>query len=323
MNQVSNVDYKSFDKYFTTDEFDFIHISKFKVQKLDDLLQKEYVSKDFIIALLDKINNFSTTSQSDLSNTPVQQLLSDIQENLANVNSNIENINRLKCTYSDISNKFVDLIIKIEANIKPFESYKDEIQNIKNIINDFQIQYKDTYSSIILNSIRVHTFLVEEIEKKCDGITLSDLNIAQEIKSAEVVEENPMLFISEKYNKVYLPYSKREVQSYLEQYPDDYQSFSDVVIKEFIFPLNFYTKHPVTARFREAYSLIRDREAKSIIDSFKFALNIMFRYDLSPAIVAACKTQEQLEKYIECLDNKTSDKFEDFQIKFEITPLEI
>lgn len=80
-------------------------------------------------------------------------------------------------------------------------------------------------------------------------------------------------------------------------------------------------KHPVIARFREAYSLIRDRESKSVIDAFKYAFDIMFKYDLNPAIIAACKTQEQFENYLSCLDRKKLDEFKDFEIKFEINPL--
>ena len=80
-------------------------------------------------------------------------------------------------------------------------------------------------------------------------------------------------------------------------------------------------KHPVVARFREAYSLIRDRESKSVIDAFKFAIDMMFRYDLNPVIIAACKTQDQLEHYLSCLEKNTLDNFTDFNIKFEVNPL--
>lgn len=95
----------------------------------------------------------------------------------------------------------------------------------------------------------------------------------------------------------------------------------DVINKEFILPLDYYIKHSVIARFRESYSLVRDRESKSVIDAFKYALDIMFKYELNPAIIAACKTQEQLEHYLSCLERKKLDEFTDFEIKFEINPL--
>ena len=134
-------------------------------------------------------------------------------------------------------------------------------------------------------------------------------------------KENDTLLVSEKKKKVFLPYTKQEITLYLEQYPDSYTSFEDVVKKEFVLSLDYYMKHPVVARFREAYSLIRDRESKSVIDAFKFAIDMMFRYDLNPVIIAACKTQDQLEHYLSCLEKNTLDNFTDFNIKFEVNPL--
>lgn len=134
-------------------------------------------------------------------------------------------------------------------------------------------------------------------------------------------EENDTLLVSEKERRVYLPYSKNEVTEYLEQYPDQYRSFVDVVRQEFIFPIDFYMKHPAIARFRETYSLIRDRESKSIVEAFKLAMDNMFKYDLNPAIIAACKSEDQLEKYLDCLLRKKTDEFTDFKIQFDVTPL--
>ena len=132
---------------------------------------------------------------------------------------------------------------------------------------------------------------------------------------------NSVLKISEKDKKVYLPYSAKELGEYLTRYPDQYSSLEDVIEKEFILPSDFYLKHPVVARFREAYSLIRDRESKSVLDAIKFSVDLMFRYNLNPAIIAACKTEEQLENYLSCLDRNKLDEFSDFEIIFELTPL--
>lgn len=129
------------------------------------------------------------------------------------------------------------------------------------------------------------------------------------------------MVVSEKLNKVFLPYTKSEVTLYLQQYPDEYKSFNDVIRKEFVLPLDYYMRHPVLARFREAYSLIRDRESKSVVDAFKSAIDIMFRYDINPVIIAACKTQEQLNNYMECAEKNKLNEFTDFNIKFEVNPM--
>lgn len=138
-----------------------------------------------------------------------------------------------------------------------------------------------------------------------------------------IIEEkdNNILIISEKKQKVFLPYKKSEVNAYLNEYPEQYSSFEDVVNKEFILPINYYVRNFAISRFREAYSLIRDREGKSIMDAIKYSMNLMFKRELNPAIIAACKTEEQLENYLNCLDNKQLDKFNDFEILYEINPL--
>ena len=70
-------------------------------------------------------------------------------------------------------------------------------------------------------------------------------------------------------------------------------------------------------------TLIRDREAKSIFDAFKVVMDMMFNYNLNPAIIVACKSQSQLEHYIECVSNQRLDEFKDFEIRFEVTPLKV
>lgn len=70
-------------------------------------------------------------------------------------------------------------------------------------------------------------------------------------------------------------------------------------------------------------TLIRDKEAKSIFDAFKVAMDMMFNYNLNPAIITACKSQSQLEHYIECVSNQRLDEFKDFEIRFEVAPLKV
>lgn len=43
---------------------------------------------------------------------------------------------------------------------------------------------------------------------------------------------------------------------------------------------------------------------KSAIDSLKFAMDMIFRSDINPTIIAAVKSQKQLEKYVEYLENQ-------------------
>ena len=167
---------------------------------------------------------------------------------------------------------------------------------------------KTAYDSKVVNSI---------VDKETT-IFSNPNDIEENIHSDSLI-----LITSERDNKVYLPYKASEVNAYLEQFPDEYSSFEEVVESEFVIPLDYYMKHPTSARFREAYALIRDREGKNIIESLNYAFSLMFKYDLNPIIIAACKTQEQLEDYLECLEHETLNKFKHFEIEFRINPLRV
>jgi len=60
---------------------------------------------------------------------------------------------------------------------------------------------------------------------------------------------------------------------------------------------------------------------KSAIDSLKFAMEIMFKSNINPTIIAAVKSQQQLEDYIECLEKNKLEDFKHFEIIFEVNPL--
>lgn len=338
-----NIDFLN--NYFTTKEFNFINNSNSENQELNNLILKETNIRDTIVNFINNLNDSISDNNYEKSNSDFSQLLSEVQEIFEKINDNIRMVQDLKLVSEQISDKVVNLLIQIESKPDSPESYAMQIQELKDSINEFSIKNNDIRSKVLLNDIKVDRFFQKSIVKKYLSTANIEIkptkeeiqkenqeqffyakeahNHSSSIHNDKIIEENHTLLISEKLKKVFLPYSKQEILSYLEQYPNEYKSFQDVINKEFILPLDYYIKHPVVARFRETYSLIRDRESKSVIDAFKFALDLMFNYSLNPAIIAACKTQEQLENYLSCLDRKKLDEFTDFEIKFEIAPLNI
>lgn len=327
-----------FNNYFTTTEFDFINRSDLESQKLDDMINKENETIDIIKKFISNLNDLINNKKDSQSNLEYIDLLNEVQNVFEKVDTNIKTIYSLKQDFSIISDLILNLLVKIESNPNDQKKYIDEIQNLKDKINNFSFENEKVMSKVFLNNISVESFFKKDIVKKY--LTMFDINInltkdysatnkedipfikeiSFEIPNKEIVDNNTLL-VSEKAKKVFLPYTQAEISLYLEQYPNEYKSSKDVINKEFVLPLDYYIKHPVIARFREAYSLIRDRESKSIIDAFKFALDIMFHYELNPVIIAACKTQDQLENYMICLEKNKLNEFTDFVIKFEITPL--
>ena len=141
----------------------------------------------------------------------------------------------------------------------------DEVAiNLKEKINSYFSTYEEIKKDIMLADIEVDRF-VKRINSS-NGKKSEE--VSEEISDGNI-QNNNTLIISEKDNKVFLPYTVSEIQSYMEKYPKEYKSLEYVINKEFILPLDYYTKHPSLARFREAYSLIRDREAKSVFDALK------------------------------------------------------
>lgn len=253
---------------------------------------------------------FDTLSKTDSvskigSKKDYSEEINNISEKFA---KNIEKLNSLKSLLIDINSGFISLSRSASS---------DEVaMNLKEKINTYFSTYEEIKKDIMLADIEVDRF-VKRINSS-NGKKSEE--VSEEISDGNI-QNNNTLIISEKDNKVFLPYTVSEIQSYMEKYPKEYKSLEYVINKEFILPLDYYTKHPSLARFREAYSLIRDREAKSVFDALKYALNIMFKYDLNPAIISACKTEEALNLYIECLENKDLSKFNLFKIEFRLNPL--
>lgn len=316
---VTSKNLNNLNNYFTKQEFSFINGLDSENLKLNELNSKELNYQNMFNNIL---HNLDVPDKDENCKT----LIAKAENILVKVNENISNISDLKNRLENISAKITELLLEVEANPTNKDNYFDKIQDLKDTINNLSIDIEDTKSKILVNDIHADTFLknpdvIKYINLKIDMVSPAELEIPS--SSDDDIHDNNTLLISEKLQKVFLPYSVKEVMSYLEQYPKEYSSFSDVITKEFIFPYSYYSKHTVVSRFREAYSLIRDRESKSIIDAFKFAVDIMFNYELNPAIIAACKTQEELENYLSCLNRQKLDEFTTFEIKYEISPLKI
>ena len=140
-------------------------------------------------------------------------------------------------------------------------------------------------------------------------------------KVLKAESDNETLIISERNNKIYLPYKIIELDNYIKAYPSEYKDYTDVVKKEFILNLTDFMKHPNKSRFEEAYNLNRNKEGKSIVASILYGLKLSGKTNLSPAIIAACKSSSELDRYISCLDGNKLNAFKSFNIIYEINPL--
>ena len=128
-----------------------------------------------------------------------------------------------------------------------------------------------------------------------------------------------ILLISEKDQKAYLPYYYTDINKIYEENPDKYHNIQQVIEDKYIIPLEKF-KNSSFARFRETYNLMRYKEKKSIFETFDFSLELMFKYELNPIIISACRNLDELDTYLNCLEKNNLDNFNYFKIHFEIMP---
>lgn len=327
---------------FTSDEFEFIKKLDTNNDEFSEILESENRIRDLIVNLISGLNE--SIKHSEINNkdhSSDSNMLAETQKIFEIVNNNISTLQVNAEISSNINKRIIDLLIKIESDSEGDISeskYTDEITSLKAKISDYGNISQDMRNMILQNDSAIQNFLHnQEVKNYLKSYSIEYANVIQEEPKEEIrnvsetttvvpqefKENNNCLLISEIKKRVYLPYSKDEILEYLSKYPNQYSSFKDVVNQEFIYPIKYYLKHPVVSRFRETYALIRDREAKSILDAFKFAMDVMFNYNLNPAIIAACKSQSQLENYLDCLSNQKLNEFKDFEIKYEIAPFKV
>ena len=135
-------------------------------------------------------------------------------------------------------------------------------------------------------------------------------------------DDELVLLISEKDQKAYLPYHYSDLKEIMDKNPDKYHNVQQVIENEYIVNLKNF-ENSSFARFREAFRLMRVKENKSIFEAFDLALELMFKYELNPIIIRACRNLDELDLYLDCLRKNELEDFNCFQIHFEIMPEKI
>ena len=132
-------------------------------------------------------------------------------------------------------------------------------------------------------------------------------------------KDNLVLTISEKNQKAYLPYRFADVQKIYENNVGMYYSLENVIESLYVIPLDRF-KNSSFSRFREAYQLIRYKEHSSVMKALDLGLELMFNYDLNPIVISACRNLDELDIYLDCLEENQLSSFDYFEIKFEVAP---
>ena len=230
-------------------------------------------------------------------------------------------------------NESTNALTKSNSNItilknllSSLEKINDHIENSEEQINEYNQNFQDH-----INSIYESTEIIENFVHRITTIDLSELAQSLTVKSEEKPEniidnddfsnfyfENTLI-ISELQQKVFLPFTINNVKEILLSNRNEYTSIQNVIDKLYTRPITDY-KFPAIARFREAYKLIKDKEKGSTLKALGLGFELFFNYNLHPAIITACKSSDELDVYLACLEDNTLNDFHFFDIKYQIPP---
>ena len=179
---------------------------------------------------------------------------------------------------------------------------------------DFKINYVIDNITRRDNTVNFKLTNLVEILASEDGLVFE---IDEEKVIENNLEDNHTLVISEEDGKVYLPYTKEDIKNDVAQ--NKGAKISEVIEENYVLPLDKY-KNSIRARFREGYNLMYRKEGKSKRSAIMLGIELMFETNLHPAIISACKNLEELDIYLDCLEDNELEKFSCFKIIYKSLP---
>lgn len=264
-----------------------------------------------------------------------QSILKSIRTEMKNLNDDLESERDLKkrviaylrsyivsIDYSDTEDVYHKVgtinnyIKKVDQNIIVIEKLVSYVLDIKvnaaqntliqivDSVKQYNKEYKEVYKIITPTTRKINRIL--------------DDDVIENKESIENKYKENTLIISEKQGKVFLPFTMNRIYEIL-QYDNTYSSVEDVIDKLYTKPIAMY-KNPAKARFTESYKLIIEREHGSKKQAIDLGLELMFNSNLHPAIITSCKTLDELDVYLSCLEYNELDDFKFFDIEYEVSP---
>lgn len=152
-----------------------------------------------------------------------------------------------------------------------------------------------------------------------------DINSAKESESTalnysvSLLSDNNVLTVSEEKQKAFLPYTVIDIKKILEDPKTKDFTYEQIINNIYTVDLNKF-RFSSSSRFREAVKLVREKEKGSLSDAVTLGFELMFKYNLNPIIIAACRNIDELDIYLDCLDENELEDFDCFKINFEVSP---
>ena len=206
----------------------------------------------------------------------------------------------------EIIEKALSTLEKIKENTEA----KELIYEYNNYYKQIEDVYKNNNTNINTN---VGNLLKETAKKQSEPV--------KETQEEDVkIKNNSVLLVSELQNKVILPYTCAEVEEIINDKNNNYNTPQEVIENIFTRKLTDY-RDTMFSRYKEAYNLAFYRCNRSRFEAMKLGFEVCRKRFLHPAIISACKTMEDLDVYLDCLNKNELEEFKIFEIKYEIPPM--
>lgn len=311
---------ESNDKIISSFKTEFNKIIDIELSSISSIIAMQKYMQNTILSLSDRLwNNINSSSDIDLIHNTSKSLY-DISNFSFKLHSNITNLEKLQAKLEtlNLTNN------NIELNEFFFDNIKQYHQESLTLI-DNSLSFNSSFNDFIMNFSGVASLSNNSCssESTSDNNTNSDNHIKEEnIQNEEKqnlyipddLKENTLIISN---IEVILPFTKKDLQ---EKYETSGLSSYEEIIDNFYKRSAKSFEHSAISRFKEAYSLIINKEHGSKFQAISLALELSTNYNLHPAIIAACKNLTQLDVYLSCLEYKELSDFRFFDIVYNIPP---
>lgn len=285
-------------------------------EKIQNLVKFQKDSRKNILDVMQSFAESTNSIDLDSVNETIR-FLEDLKASLELCNTNISLSERL-LKELDSKTQTAEQVKETETvDNKTQEEAKSEEQDkkaeTKTIENETQTENMDSKESNSNIQNNKETESKEQAKKEIKSEEQSN-----NTTSKKKYKDNTLI-ISETSGKVILPYKVSELEEELKNSNGQYNDIDEIITTKYTLPISLY-KNPFIARFRESYKLMRHKEKSSIKEAFDLGLELMTNYNLHPAIISACKNLDELDIYLDYLENGETDKFKIFKIVFKIAP---
>lgn len=260
-----------------------------------------------------------------------ENIKESIELELNNLNSIYEN---LKTTQNEIitfsKNNTDEIFTKFNLLIPDIEMILSLIDISKKILTNSLSEYlENNDKNYLISKIDVYNYIcdklhnlvsklndnLQEFNSLKESVDISNGNETSNINTNLL--DNNTLLISEKKNAVILPYKHEEIKKMLDT--GNYNSEEEIIEKLYTIPLSEFNNSAIS-RFNEGYKLITKKEKGSFSYALDLGLELMFKTNLHPALIRACKNIRELDFLLDCIDQNRLSDFGLFKIKFEMCP---